>query len=150
MANVGTALAGGQPKMGWHNNRWAQLAIGIICMGLVANLQYAWTLFVVPMDAKHHWGQAAIQTAFTIFIVTETWLVPLEGWLVDKFGPRPVVVGGSIWAALGWIIHANATRLVHLFISGVIARGGAGCVFGTPGGAKPKWVPGKPGPPAGF
>ena len=72
MANAGTALAGGQPKLGRHNNRWAQLAIGIVCMGLVANLQYAWTLFVVPMDAKHHWGQAAIQTAFTIFIVTET------------------------------------------------------------------------------
>ena len=90
MANAGTALAGGQPKLGRHNNRWAQLAIGIVCMGLVANLQYAWTLFVVPMDAKHHWGQAAIQTAFTIFIVTETWLVPLEGWLVDKFGPRPM------------------------------------------------------------
>ena len=54
------------------HNRWVQLAIGIVCMGLVANLQYAWTLFVVPMDNAHHWGQAAIQTAFTIFIVTET------------------------------------------------------------------------------
>src|SRR6202790_5682133 len=94
MANAGTALAGGQPKLGRHNNRWAQLAIGIVCMGLVANLQYAWTLFVVPMEAQHHWGLAAIQTAFSIFIVTETWLVPIEGWLVDKFGPRPVVMGG--------------------------------------------------------
>src|SRR5471032_3480173 len=150
MANAATAPAAGQPKMGWHNNRWAQLAIGIICMGLVANLQYAWTLFVVPMDAKHHWGQAAIQTAFTIFIVTETWLVPLEGWLVDKFGPRPVVIGGSICAALGWVIDANATSLVHLYIAAVIAGVGAGCVYGTCVGTALKWFPDKRGLAAGL
>src|SRR5471032_2620997 len=150
MANAATAPAAGQPKMGWHNNRWAQLAIGIICMGLVANLQYAWTLFVVPMDAKHHWGQAAIQTAFTIFIVTETWLVPLEGWLVDKFGPRPVVIGGSICAALGWIIDANATSLIHLYIAAVIAGVGAGCVYGTCVGTALKWFPDKRGLAAGL
>src|ERR1700709_1657664 len=141
MANAATAPAAGQPKLGLHNNRWAQLAIGIICMGLVANLQYAWTLFVVPMDAKHHWGQAAIQTAFTIFIVTETWLVPLEGWLVDKFGPRPVVIGGSICAALGWIIDANATSLIHLYIAAAIAGVGAGCVDRTCAGAAVTVIP---------
>ena len=150
MANAATAPSAGQPKTGWRNNRWAQLAIGIICMGLVANLQYAWTLFVVPMDAKHHWGQAAIQTAFTIFIVTETWLVPLEGWLVDKFGPRPVVIGGSICAALGWIIDANATSLVHLYIAAVIAGVGAGCVYGTCVGTALKWFPDKRGLAAGL
>jgi OFA family oxalate/formate antiporter-like MFS transporter len=150
MANAGTALAGGQPKLGRHNNRWAQLAIGIVCMGLVANLQYAWTLFVIPMDAKHHWGQAAIQTAFTIFIVTETWLVPLEGWLVDKFGPRPVVIGGSICAAIGWIIDANATSLIHLYIAAVIAGIGAGCVYGTCVGTALKWFPDKRGLAAGL
>src|SRR5258707_3346503 len=150
MANVATAPAAGQPKMGWHNNRWAQLAIGIICMGLVANLQYAWTLFVVPMDAKHHWGQAAIQTAFTVFIVTETWLVPLEGWLVDKFGPRPVVIGGSICAAIGWIIDANATRFIYLYIAAMIAGIGPGCGYGTCLGTVLKWFPEQRGLVAGL
>ena len=81
-------------------NRWAQLIIGLFCMALVANLQYGWTLFVEPMEAKHHWGIAGIQLAFSIFIVVETWLVPVEGWLGDKFGPRPVVAGGGIFAGL--------------------------------------------------
>src|SRR5258706_4199148 len=84
------------------SNRWMQLVFGILCMALVANLQYAWTLFVSPMDAKHHWGLSAIQLSFTIFILVETWLVPIEGWLVDKFGPRPVIAGGAIMAGLGW------------------------------------------------
>ena len=57
-------------------SRWIQLICGIICMAMIANLQYGWTLFVDPIDAKYHWGRAAIQTAFTIFVATETWLVP--------------------------------------------------------------------------
>ena len=68
--------------------RWGQLIFGIICMVMIANLQYGWTLFVNPIDQKYHWGRAAIQVAFTIFVATETWLVPLEGYLIDKFGPR--------------------------------------------------------------
>ena len=152
MANADTALPPEvrRPKLGTHNNRWAQLTIGIICMGLIANLQYAWTLFVVPMDAAHHWGLPAIQTAFTIFILTETWLVPLEGWLVDKFGPRPVVIGGSICAAIGWIIDANATSLIHLYIAAVVTGVGAGCVYGTCVGTALKWFPDKRGLAAGL
>src|ERR1035441_3735116 len=69
-------------------NPWIQLIIGIICMAMIANLQYGWTLFVNPIDAKYHFGRASIQVAFTIFVLLETWLVPVEGYLVDKFGPR--------------------------------------------------------------
>ena len=63
--------------------RWFQLFIGIICMSMIANLQYGWTLFVNPIDEKFGWGRSAIQVAFTIFVLTETWLVPIEGYLVD-------------------------------------------------------------------
>ena len=63
--------------------RWLQLVMGIVCMAMIANLHSGWTLFVDPIDAKQHWGRAAIQLAFTIFVVTETWLVPIEDWFVD-------------------------------------------------------------------
>jgi hypothetical protein len=75
--------------------RWLQLFLGIVCMAMVANLQYGWTLFVNPIDAKFGWGRAAIQVAFTIFVLTETWLVPIEGYLVDKFTDRTVHFGSS-------------------------------------------------------
>ncbi len=150
MENADMAIGENRSRPGWQNNRWTQLTIGVICMGLVANLQYAWTLFVVPMEAKHHWGLAGIQTAFSIFIVTETWLVPMEGWLVDKFGPRPVVIAGAICAAIGWVIDAHATSLVHLYIAAVIAGVGAGCVYGTCVGTALKWFPDKRGLAAGL
>jgi OFA family oxalate/formate antiporter-like MFS transporter len=138
------------PANGRYPNRWIQLIIGIVCMGLVANLQYAWTLFVSPMEAKNNWGLPAIQLAFSIFIVIETWLVPIEGWAVDKFGPRPVVAFGAIMAGLGWVVDSYATNLTMLYAGAVIAGIGAGCVYGTCVGNALKWFPDKRGLAAGL
>src|SRR5512136_937597 len=88
--------------------RWGQLIFGIICMVMIANLQYGWTLFVIPIDQKYHWGRPAIQVAFTIFVLTETWLVPLEGYLIDKFGPRLMVSGSGVLVAIAWVINSVA------------------------------------------
>ena len=77
-----------------------QLMVGIICMVMIANLQYGWTLFVGPIIDRFHWGRATIQLAFTIFVVFETWLVPAQGYMVDKFGPRWMIVGGGILCGL--------------------------------------------------
>ncbi|QBR00401.1 oxalate/formate MFS antiporter [Paraburkholderia pallida] len=131
-------------------NRWSQLVLGMLCMALVANLQYAWTLFVAPMNARHHWGEASIQLAFSIFILTETWLVPIEGWLVDKFGPRPVVMGGALCAGLAWVLYSYATTLPMLYAGSVLAGVGAGGVYGTCVGNALKWFPDRRGLAAGL
>ena len=68
--------------------RWMQLIIGVICMAMIANLQYGWTYFVGPMAKANSWDVAGIQVAFSIFVALETWLTPLEGWIVDSLGPR--------------------------------------------------------------
>ena len=139
-----------QAPVAFWRSRWWQLGFGILCMALVANLQYAWTLFVAPMSAKHHWGQAEVQLAFSIFILTETWLVPVEGWLVDRFGPRPVVAGGAICAGLAWVMNSYATSLPMLYVSAVIAGIGAGGVYGTCVGNALKWFPDRRGLAAGL
>ena len=133
-----------------YKNRWAQLFIGIICVALVANLQYGWTLFVTPIDNAHHWGKAAIQVAFSIFVLTETWLIPIEGFLVDKFGPRPVVSAGAICAGLGWVLNSYATSLPMLYFAAFISGVGAGCVYGTCVGNALKWFPDRRGLAAGL
>src|SRR5262245_43940498 len=96
--------------------RWGQLIFGIICMVMIANLQYGWTLFVNPIDQKYHWGRAAIQVAFTIFVLTETWLVPIEGYLVDRFGPKIMVCGSGVLVAIAWVINSVADSLFLLYV----------------------------------
>jgi len=130
--------------------RWVQLVLGIVCMALVANLQYGWTLFVNPLEAKNHFGLSAIQLAFSIFVIVETWLVPLEGWLVDRLGPRPVVAVGAVLAALGWVIDSYADSLPQLYAAAIVAGLGAGCVYGTCVGNALKWFPDKRGLAAGL
>ena len=130
--------------------RWGQLLLGIICMGLIANLQYGWTLFVNPIEAKNHWGLSAIQLAFSIFVIVETWLVPVEGWLVDRFGPRPVIAAGAFLAGTGWVLNAYADSLPQLYFAATISGLGAGCVYGTCVGNALKWFPDKRGLAAGL
>jgi MFS transporter, OFA family, oxalate/formate antiporter len=129
---------------------WTQLVLGVICMASVANLQYGWTLFVTPIDAKYHWGRAAIQVAFTIFVLIETWLVPIEGYLVDRFGPRPIVIGGAILVALAWMLNSVADSLPLLYLAAAIGGIGTGSVYGTCVGNALKWFPGRRGLAAGI
>ena len=130
--------------------RWIQLIMGIICMAMIANLQYGWTLFVNPIADKYGWSKAAIQVAFTIFILTETWLVPIEGWAVDKWGPRPVILFGGLLCGIGWMMNSYASTLTMLYIAAAVSGVGAGAVYGTCVGSALKWFPDRRGLAAGL
>src|SRR5438046_3173233 len=98
------------------SNRWVQLLAGITGMVAVANFQYSWTLFVQPLQDRHGWGEVEIQYSLYLFFVpAQTWLVPLEGYLAERFGPRRLLVSGGVLAALGWIISSGASSLATLY-----------------------------------
>jgi OFA family oxalate/formate antiporter-like MFS transporter len=145
MSHVESSAAAPRPTV-----RWLQLTAGLICMVMIANLQYGWTLFVGPIDEKHHWGRAAIQVAFTIFVLTETWLVPVEGWLVDRFGPKIVVFVGGVLVAIAWAMNSAADTLTMLYVAAAIGGIGAGGVYGTCIGNALKWFPDRRGLAAGL
>src|ERR1700751_3368827 len=99
-----TATAGARPA----SVRLVQLLVGIVCMVMIANLQYGWTLFVNPMHQAHGWAVADVQVAFSIFVALETWLTPIEGWIVDHLGPQSgpklMVAAGGVLIGIAWII----------------------------------------------
>jgi MFS transporter, OFA family, oxalate/formate antiporter len=141
-----SALVAGRPA----SSRLVQLVAGIICMVMIANLQYGWTLFVIPIEQKYQWGRAGIQVAFTIFVLTETWLVPIEGWLVDRYGPRIVVFVGGVLVAIAWALNSIADTLTMLYVAAAIGGIGAGAVYGTCIGNALKWFPDHRGLAAGL
>ena len=140
------------PPMGAKlpNFRWLQLSIGIVCMVMIANLQYGWTLFVNPLDQKFHWGRPAIQVAFTIFIVMQTWLVPFEGYVIDRLGPRVVVCAGGVLVGIAWALNSVADSLAMLYVGAVLGGIGAGAVAGASYGNALKWFPDRRGLAAGL
>src|SRR2546428_3520134 len=111
---VAQASAQGAPS-----NRWLQLSVGIVCMVMIANLQYGWTYFVNPMKEANNWALAAIQVAFSLFVLTETWLIPIEGWFVDKFGPKKVVMVGGVIVAIGWNLDNPAASPPQLYLPAI-------------------------------
>ena len=119
-------------------------------MVMTANLQYGWTLFVTPIDDKYHWGRAAIQVAFSIFVLTETWLVPFEGYLIDKFGPKLMVSIAGALIAIAWVMNAYAGSLTLLYVGAAVGGIGAGIIYGASVGNALKWFPDRRGLAAGL
>jgi len=130
--------------------RWTQLAVGVAAMVMIANYQYGWTFFVPDIQKTFGWDRASIQWAFTLFVLFETWLVPFEGWLVDRYGPRIIVLAGGVFCALGWVINAHATSLAGYYLGMILAGMGAGAVYGTCIGNALKWFPDRRGLAAGI
>jgi OFA family oxalate/formate antiporter-like MFS transporter len=118
-------------------------------MMLIANLQYAWTLFVGPIRDAHGWSLADIQWAFTIFIATETWITPFAGYAVDHIGPRRgpklMILLGGIFVGLGWVLNAYANSLLVLYAGAAISGVGAGGIYAICVGNAVKWFPDRRG-----
>jgi MFS transporter, OFA family, oxalate/formate antiporter len=131
------------------SGRWLQLWLGVLCMVLIANLQYSWTLFVNPIQKAHGWSIAEIQVAFSIFIATETWLTPIEGYIVDRLGPatgaRLMVTFGGALVGIAWVINAYAASLGMLYVGAAISGIGAGAIYATCVGNAVKWFPDRRG-----
>ncbi len=131
-------------------SRWGQLILGIVCMVSIANLQYGWTLFVLPISEAHGWTRAAIQVAFTMFVVCETWLLPLEGYVVDRIGPKFTVCAGGVLIGAAWVLDSVAASLTVLYVAAALGGVGSGFIYGATVGNAIKWFPDKRGLAAGL
>ncbi|MFL5441347.1 MAG: oxalate/formate MFS antiporter [Myxococcales bacterium] len=131
-------------------HRWWQLMGCVVMMMAIANLQYAWTLFTIPLTKSLGVKLSAVQLAFTLFILFETWLVPFEGLLIDKLGIRKVVSVGAVLVGLAWIGAGKAESLAGLYFWYSLGGVGAGAVYGACMGMALKWFPDHRGLAAGM
>jgi MFS transporter, OFA family, oxalate/formate antiporter len=121
------------------NNRWFQLGASLVAMIMIANLQYAWTLFVNPLQKATGWKLSDIQFAFTLFILCQTWIQPLDGWLIDRLGPRGFITAAGVLCGLGWAGMGYATSLPMLYLLYCLAGVGAAFVYSASIGSAQKW-----------
>lgn len=131
-------------------SRWGQLAFGVACMVAASNIQYSWTQFVPEIQRAHGWERAAIQTAFSIFVVVQTWSTPFVGHFIDRYGPRLLVLVGGVLTGLAWVINSYATSLPGFYLGSVIGGLGVGAVYATCINNSLKWFPDKRGLAAGL
>ncbi|WP_072395849.1 oxalate/formate MFS antiporter [Hyphomicrobium sp. CS1GBMeth3] len=132
------------------SSRWIQLIVGVACMVAASNIQYSWTLFVPEIQQAHGWTRAAIQTAFTIFVVVQTWGTPIVGHFVDKYGPRTVVLIGGLFVGVAWVVNSYATTLTGFYVGSILGGIGVGAVYATCINNALKWFPDRRGLAAGL
>ncbi|WP_076592961.1 oxalate/formate MFS antiporter [Herminiimonas arsenitoxidans] len=138
----GPALALDKPV---SNKRWWQLVVGVVCMIATANIQYAWTLFVPEIQQEFGWKRAEIQITFTIFVLVQTWLAPIEGYFIDKLGPRLMVAFGALFIGFAWYLNSQATSLTGFYVGAVFGGIGVGSIYATCINNALKWFPDRRG-----
>jgi oxalate/formate antiporter len=126
-------------------SRWSQLVFGVACMVAASNIQYSWTQFVPEIQKAHGWERAAIQTAFSIFVVVQTWCTPFVGAMIDRYGPRALVLFGGVLTGLAWVINSYATSLPGFYAGSIVGGLGVGAVYATCINNAIKWFPDKRG-----
>ncbi|QQE08569.1 oxalate/formate MFS antiporter [Cupriavidus sp. ISTL7] len=144
MNNSSTAAFRPNPQVS-EKTRWTQLIVGVICMVATANIQYAWTLFVPEIQETFGWSRANIQIAFTVFVLVQTWLAPIEGYFIDKFGPRMMVAFGALLMGSSWVINSQATTLMGFYVGAAVGGLGVGSIYATCINNAIKWFPDRRG-----
>ncbi len=132
------------------SDRRAQLAAAVVAMIAIASPQYTWTLFTIPLSKALHASLSDVQIAFTLFVIAQSWFVPVLGYAVDRFGARLVVALGGVLVAVSWVGSGLATSLVHLYICYAVGGLGVGAVYGACLGLALKWFPDRRGFAAGM
>ncbi|HWM83102.1 MAG TPA: oxalate/formate MFS antiporter [Pseudolabrys sp.] len=128
------------------STRWFQLALGLIAMASISSPQYVWTLFTKPFQDSLGATLAAVQVTFSLLIVLQTWLSPLQGYLVDRYGPRLLIAIGCSLSGLGWITSAYVSSIIGLYLTyGLLCGVGTGIVYIGIIGLMVRWFPDRRG-----
>lgn len=129
-----------------RNVRWSQLVLGLVAMMSISSPQYVWTLFVKPFQVTTGAALPAIQVTFSLLIILQTWLAPIQGWLVERFGARFLITLGCILSGLGWVLSAQVTTVAGLYLTyGLLCGVGTGIVYVGIVGLMLKWFPDRRG-----
>jgi oxalate/formate antiporter len=144
VVDVQPSIARTAPGAG--STRWIQLALGLLCMMAISSPQYVWTLFTKPLMGKLGVTLAQLQITFSILIVLQTFLSPVQGFLIERFGPKRLLAIGAVITGSSWIVAAGATNLIELYLSyGLLGGIGTGIIYIGVVGLMVKWFPDKRG-----
>jgi OFA family oxalate/formate antiporter-like MFS transporter len=122
--------------------RWFQLLMGFIVMMTISSPQYVWTLFVPSFQKTTGAILSEVQWTITFLIVLQTWLSPMQGFLVEKLGPKLLIGLGVLMSGAGWIASSYVTTLWGLYATyGLLCGVGTGIVYIGIVGLMVKWFP---------
>src|ERR1700722_7782202 len=126
--------------------RWMQLLLGFIVMMTISSPQYVWTLFVPSFQKTTGSILSEVQWTITFLIVLQTWLSPLQGFLIERLGPKVLIGLGAAMSGVGWIASSYITTIWGLYATyGLLWGVGPGIFYIGIVGLMVKWFPDRRG-----
>ncbi|WP_243124333.1 MFS transporter [Clostridium sp. AWRP] len=126
-------------------NRWIQLVVAFVSMVMIANLQYSWTLFSIPLSKHIGTSLVVIQYAFTIYIIMQTFSQPVAGYLLDRVGSNMMFILAGILVGIGWSMMGQTHSVTGIYFFYALAGIGAGIVYGGSVSIAVRWFPDRRG-----
>src|SRR6202140_5612265 len=112
------------------DSRWTQLILGLVCMMAISSPQYVWTLFTKPLMTQLGVSLTQVQITFSIFVVLQTFLSPLQGYLIETFGPKLLLAVGATMTGMSWVLASSADTLMSLYLTyGLLGGIGTGIIY---------------------
>src|SRR5271155_473218 len=134
-----------------QSKRWVQLLLVLIAMMAISSPQYVWTLFTGPLNEKLGTTLAQLQWTFSLLIILQTWLSPLQAYLVDRFGPRLLIAIGALFSGGSWVLSAWVDNIWALYSTyGVLGGFGTGIIYVGIVGLMVRGFPDRRGVPTGL
>lgn len=113
-----------------HSYRWVIVAAGGLLGCVAIGAMFSLPVFLQPMSKETGWSVTGISTAMTIGFLAMAVASMVWGGLSDRFGPKPVVLTGSVVLAASLALASRATSLVEFqFTFGLLVGAATAAVF---------------------
>jgi MFS family permease len=109
---------------------WVMVALGALMTCVAVGAMFSLAVFLKPIQEATGWSRAGVSAAMTLNFLMMGLGGFLWGTLSDRYGPRPVVLAGSVLLGIGLATASRATSLIEFQLAyGVLVGFAAGSFF---------------------
>ena len=108
---------------------WIIVAVGMISMTFWFGIRTSFSVFYVPLLEEFHWNRGESAGVQSVALLTYTFLAPVVGGLIDRFGPRRVIIPGIFVFSIGLVLSSTLNSLSEFYVFyGIVMGSGITCV----------------------
>jgi MFS family permease len=115
---------------------WIVVGAVWVTLAIASGLYFSFPIFFVALLEEFGWSRGATAAAFSISSVVQGVLSPVVGILVDRLGPRRVMLAGACLLGAACVLSSRIESLWSLYlVTGVLAAVGVCAVSWIPSAA---------------
>src|SRR4030042_261869 len=121
-----------QDKNAFHFG-WIIVGFSFVTLALAYGVLFSFSVFFVALLKEFGWSRSMAAGAFSLFVILHSLIGPFVGIMVDRLGPRRVILLGSFFLGVGLALCSLVKTWWQFYIFfGVITAVGVGSIGWVP------------------